>query len=107
MFGLGETETLVILLAILLLFGANRIPDIAKSMGSGIREFRRAMREVRDEVNAAALDPTPAARSTAPAQQAPALAPPALPAPESSIARPASTPAAIEPGPRPPDSGSS
>ena len=84
MFGLGETETLVILLAILLLFGANRIPDVAKSLGSGIREFRRAMREVRDEVNAAATIEPPAAKTVTPAAQAPP--PPALAAPESSVA---------------------
>lgn len=94
MFGLGETETLVILLAILLLFGANRIPDVAKSLGSGIREFRRAMREVRDEVNSAATIEPPAARTAQSAAPAPAPPPPALPAPESSVAIAAPAPSA-------------
>ena len=86
MFGLGETETLVILLAILLLFGAKRIPDVAKSLGSGIREFRRAMREISDEVHdAAAVEPAhPKAAPTPPA--------PSLPSPEGAVPQSSSTP---------------
>lgn len=45
MFGIGLTELLVILLICLLLFGANRLPEIGKSLGEGIREFKRAMKE--------------------------------------------------------------
>lgn len=82
MFGLGETESLVIVLAILLLFGAKRIPDVAKSFGAGIREFRRAMREVQDEVHAAA-SAEPASPPIAP-RIAP-TAPPVLASPEQSV----------------------
>lgn len=43
---LGMTEILLILLLVLLLFGAKRIPEIAGSMGKGIREFKRNLTDV-------------------------------------------------------------
>ncbi len=49
MFGIGFSELLVILLICLLLFGANRLPEIGKSLGEGIREFKRSMKETQDE----------------------------------------------------------
>jgi sec-independent protein translocase protein TatA len=54
MFGnLGFPELLIIMVVILLLFGAKRIPEIAGSMGKGIREFKKnindATREVTEE----------------------------------------------------------
>lgn len=45
--GLGEL--LVILVIILLLFGASRIPEIARSLGKGIKEFKKASREDPDK----------------------------------------------------------
>jgi len=48
--GLGTMEILVIFLVVLLLFGAKRIPDIAQGLGKGIREFKKAAREVQDEI---------------------------------------------------------
>lgn len=45
MFGIGISELLVILLICLLLFGANRLPEIGKSLGEGIREFKRSMKD--------------------------------------------------------------
>ena len=50
MFGLGAQELLLILLVILLLFGAKRIPEIAKGLGKGMSEFKRAMRETESEL---------------------------------------------------------
>jgi sec-independent protein translocase protein TatA len=44
-FGLGPGELIAILLIVLLLFGAKRIPEIAGSMGKGIKEFKRNMSE--------------------------------------------------------------
>ena len=49
MFGIGLPELLIILLVCLLLFGANRLPEIGKSLGDGIREFKKAMKESQDD----------------------------------------------------------
>ena len=43
--GLGMQELLMIFLAVLLLFGAKRIPEIAKGLGRGITDFKRALKE--------------------------------------------------------------
>ena len=49
---LGGTELIIALVIILLLFGAKRIPELAKGLGSGVREFRKGTRgegEVEEE----------------------------------------------------------
>ncbi len=50
--GLGTWEILVIVLVILLLFGAKKIPELAKGLGKGIREFKDASREIKREIEA-------------------------------------------------------
>ncbi len=46
----GGTELIILLVIILLLFGAKRIPELAKGLGSGVREFRKGTRgEIDDE----------------------------------------------------------
>ena len=47
---LGTGEIMIILLVILLLFGAKRIPELARGMGKGIREFKDATKEIKTEV---------------------------------------------------------
>ena len=49
-FNLGFGEILLVLLVILLLFGAKRIPEIAGSFGKGIREFKKSMSDVQREI---------------------------------------------------------
>ena len=44
--GIGMPEILVILLVVLLLFGAKRLPEIGASMGKGIREFKRSFNDI-------------------------------------------------------------
>ena len=56
MFGIGLPEMLVILLVCLLLFGANRLPEIGKSLGEGIREFKKAMKDGSSEEKSEAPD---------------------------------------------------
>jgi len=43
MFGVGLPELLVIMLVCLLLFGTNRLPEIGKVLGQGVREFKKAL----------------------------------------------------------------
>ena len=50
MFGLGAPEIAVIVLVVLVLFGAKKIPEIMRGMGQGIREFKTASQEAVDEV---------------------------------------------------------
>ena len=50
-FGLGMWETLAILVALLLLFGAKRLPEIGTSLGKGIREFKSSVREIENTVH--------------------------------------------------------
>lgn len=49
---LGMGEILGILVIVLLLFGAKRIPEIAGSMGKGIREFKKSINDVQNSVQA-------------------------------------------------------
>ena len=46
----GPLELILIFLAILLIFGAKRIPEIARGLGKGIREFKSATREISNEL---------------------------------------------------------
>jgi sec-independent protein translocase protein TatA len=55
MFGLGYQELLIILVIVLILFGANRLPDLARSLGSSVKEFKKGINEPpKDETTAAA-----------------------------------------------------
>ena len=51
MFGLGGTEVAVLFLIILLVFGPSQIPKMARGIGQALREFRKAQREIGDEIN--------------------------------------------------------
>ncbi|MEK6567455.1 MAG: twin-arginine translocase TatA/TatE family subunit [Candidatus Omnitrophota bacterium] len=46
MFGLGMPELIVILVILLLIFGATKLPEIGKSIGKTISEFKKGMREI-------------------------------------------------------------
>ena len=51
MFGnLGTPEILIIGLIILILFGAKRIPEFMQGLGKGVREFKKAARDIQDEI---------------------------------------------------------
>jgi sec-independent protein translocase protein TatA len=55
MFGLGYQELLIILVIVLILFGANRLPELARSLGSSVKEFKKGVNEAgKDETTAAA-----------------------------------------------------
>jgi sec-independent protein translocase protein TatA len=56
---LGGWEWIIVILAVLLLFGAKKIPELARGLGTGIKEFKKATKEVTDEIQSTAND-TPA-----------------------------------------------
>ena len=62
---MGGYEILLILLVILIFFGAKKIPELARGMGRGIREFKDATREITDELENSVNDkPKAKANST-------------------------------------------
>ena len=50
MFGLGMPELLVIMFIFLILFGARKLPEIGGGMGKAIKNFKKATREVQEEI---------------------------------------------------------
>ena len=48
---IGTPELILIFLAVLVLFGAKKIPELAQGLGKGIREFRRASSDIRGEID--------------------------------------------------------
>ena len=50
MLGMGPWEIVMILIVVLLVFGAKRIPEIAQSLGKGITEFKRGVKDVQSEI---------------------------------------------------------
>ncbi|MSP61220.1 MAG: twin-arginine translocase TatA/TatE family subunit [Myxococcales bacterium] len=50
MFGLGTTELVVIMIVALLVLGPKRLPDLASGLGKAIRQFRRATRDLTDQI---------------------------------------------------------
>jgi sec-independent protein translocase protein TatA len=69
---LGFTEIMVILLVVLLLFGAKRLPEVGSSIGKGIREFKRSISDTQD-----AIMSNDEQRESLPPRQGDAVQPPA------------------------------
>ncbi len=57
--GIGGPELLMIMFIVLLLFGANKLPELAKGMGKAVREFKKATSNVEEEVRKAMEEPPP------------------------------------------------
>jgi len=57
---LGVLESVMIFLIVLLLFGPGKLPDVAKSMGDAIKQFRKAARDVAEDVKGNAAQNKPA-----------------------------------------------
>lgn len=66
---LGAGEIVILLLIVLLVFGANRLPDAGRAVGKGLREFKRALSDAEDSIRQLPEDEKPPAAS-------PPLAPP-------------------------------
>ncbi len=73
----GGGQIILILIIVLVLFGAKKIPELAKGLGKGINEFKKATREVSDEINNSDGNnppppkPAPPANTTAQSQTPP------------------------------------
>ena len=120
MFDVGGPEVLVIMFIILLLFGGERLPELAKGLGKSIREFKKAASNVEDELKRAiedaptpprpfpkllkpsspAVTPVPASSETPPSESPPGVPPSS----QSTPSEPTSGgPPAVEPLPPEPD----
>ena len=53
---MGGPEMMMIVLALVLLFGAKKIPELARGLGKGIREFKDATKEIKDEIEDSVKD---------------------------------------------------
>lgn len=62
MFGIGHTELLIVLGVFVLLFGAKKIPELARGLGSGISEFKKGLSEIKDVTDEIELKAKDAAR---------------------------------------------
>jgi TatA/E family protein of Tat protein translocase len=65
---IGPLEIILILVVALLVFGPKRLPEVGRSVGRGLREFRRASTEFRDELERSVEDVPPAGTGPAPSE---------------------------------------
>jgi|OpeIllAssembly_1097287.scaffolds.fasta_scaffold1093370_2 sec-independent protein translocase protein TatA len=72
-FNLGPMEMILVMLVLLLVFGARRLPELGAGLGKGIREFRRSMKDIQEDVTRVD-DPARQIQNPAPRAQ---MAPPA------------------------------
>lgn len=66
---IGGWEMVLILAVVLVLFGAKKLPELAKGLGTGIKEFKKATRDVQDELTTA-MDDSSSRRSVNPSYPA-------------------------------------
>jgi sec-independent protein translocase protein TatA len=52
---IGMPELIVIFVVVLLLFGSQRLPDLARGLGKGIREFKKAANDIKSELDSAPI----------------------------------------------------
>ena len=64
---LGPWEILLILVVVLLVFGAKRLPEMGAAMGKGIREFKKNISEMKETIEKAESEDTPVRQIDAPA----------------------------------------
>jgi sec-independent protein translocase protein TatA len=70
--GIGGPELLMIMFIVLLLFGANRLPELARGIGKSVREFKKAASSVENEVRRAMEEPEEPVPKKFPPQPPPA-----------------------------------
>jgi TatA/E family protein of Tat protein translocase len=72
MFNIGPQELFWLFLIVLLIFGAKRIPEIGRSIGRGIQEFKKGMRDVENELQVSDKPAPPPPPPAAPVARDPA-----------------------------------
>lgn len=77
---LGIWEILIILVVILLIFGPRRLPEMAKGIGQSVREFRKGIRDMKDDFEAGSNDEPAKKQPTESRSAAPAEVPESKPA---------------------------
>ena len=86
LFNLGGGEIILVLALVLIMFGAKKLPELAKGLGQGIKEFKKATREVTDEIQTSMTEPPPQQQyrlpSSAPAQPVAPQVQPEQPVPQ-------------------------
>lgn len=101
---IGPGELIVILLVALLVFGPRKLPELGKSLGAGLREFRRSTAGLKEELESgfkeapAAPAPAPVRQVQPEAQTIHIAAAPAAPVSVQAVPPQAVTPAAVTPG---------
>ncbi|HLT48713.1 MAG TPA: twin-arginine translocase TatA/TatE family subunit [Rubricoccaceae bacterium] len=114
MSNIGPWELMLILLVVLLVFGAKRIPEIARGLGKGIREFKDATNDIKRELTTSEAPPRqpppqqlgyPQYPQQPPQQPAPPPAQPAYPQTAEQAPPPAQQPPGAPPPPAPPTEG--
>ncbi len=100
--GLGGPEIFIILIVVLLLFGGERMPGLAKGLGKAMREFKKASSDVEREIKLAideAPDPDAKLPATAPVARVEYTPPPAAPSAPAVLPPPATLPSPVTPPP--------
>jgi TatA/E family protein of Tat protein translocase len=66
MFGIGPTELMVILAVALIVLGPKRLPELARSLGKGLAEFKRATNDIKHQIDSSMEEPSPEAKTPKP-----------------------------------------
>lgn len=94
--GLGGPELMLIMFVVLLLFGADKLPELARGFGKSMREFKKAASGVEEEVRRAMEEAPPAPTKKTPSAQK-ALTPPPTTTPGNTLPAASSSPAPLNP----------
>ena len=68
---IGGQEIIVILLIVLILFGGKKIPELMKGLGKGVKEYKKAMNGIEEEVDSLSDDDGPQTTTKEPGQEEP------------------------------------
>jgi sec-independent protein translocase protein TatA len=64
MFGLGHTELLIILVLVLIIFGAGKLPQVGGALGKGLRNFKKGINDADDEIEEGTIEEIPSEKKS-------------------------------------------